>query len=104
MEERELGTSGCRIRFERFERHPQLMVLSIGDDRPLDWPRAGEALQRGLLTRRIEASIEFITAAGAGRTHARLITGACRRQAQAEAAPGVPASGHRGGCVHAGIG
>ena len=35
---------------ERFERHPQLMALSTDDDRPLDWLRAGEALQHALLT------------------------------------------------------
>jgi hypothetical protein len=32
------------------ERHPQLMGLSTDDDRPLDWLRAGEALQHALLT------------------------------------------------------
>ena len=36
-------------RTERFER-PQLMALSTDDDRPLDWLRAGEALQHALLT------------------------------------------------------
>jgi hypothetical protein len=30
--------------------HPQLMSLSTDDDRPLDWLRAGEALQHALLT------------------------------------------------------
>ena len=35
---------------ERFERHPQLMALSTDDDRPLDWLRAGGALQHALLT------------------------------------------------------
>ena len=34
----------------RFERRPQLMSLSTDDDRPLDWLRAGQALQRALLT------------------------------------------------------
>jgi hypothetical protein len=34
----------------RFERRPQLMTLSTDDDRPLDWLRAGEALQHALLT------------------------------------------------------
>lgn len=34
----------------RFERHPQFMALSTDDDRPLDWLRAGEALQHALLT------------------------------------------------------
>jgi len=33
-----------------FEKHPQLMALSTDDDRPLDWLRAGQALQRALLT------------------------------------------------------
>jgi hypothetical protein len=32
------------------ERRPQLMVLSTDSDRPLDWLRAGQALQRALLT------------------------------------------------------
>ena len=34
----------------RFERRPQLMVLSTDGDRPLDWLRAGQALQHALLT------------------------------------------------------
>ena len=34
----------------RFERHPQLMALSTDDDRPIDWLRAGQALQHALLT------------------------------------------------------
>jgi hypothetical protein len=34
----------------RFEHKPQLMALSTADDRPLDWLRAGQALQRALLT------------------------------------------------------
>jgi hypothetical protein len=34
----------------RFERYPQMMILSTDDDRPLDWLRAGEALERALLT------------------------------------------------------
>jgi nitroreductase len=34
----------------RFERRPQLMVLSTTRDRPLDWLRAGQALQHALLT------------------------------------------------------
>lgn len=33
-----------------FEKHPQLMALSTADDRPLDWLRAGQALQHALLT------------------------------------------------------
>jgi len=33
-----------------YERRPQLMALSTDDDRPLDWLRAGQALQRALLT------------------------------------------------------
>jgi hypothetical protein len=36
-------------RTEPFE-HPQLMALSTDDDRPLDWLRAGQALQHALLT------------------------------------------------------
>ncbi|MGI5271512.1 Acg family FMN-binding oxidoreductase [Nonomuraea sp. CA-218870] len=34
----------------RFEEHPQLVVLTTPGDRPLDWLRAGQALQRVLLT------------------------------------------------------
>ena len=34
----------------RFERKPQLMALSTDDDRPADWLRAGQALQRAILT------------------------------------------------------
>lgn len=33
----------------RFERHPVMMALSTDDDRPLDWLRAGQALQHALL-------------------------------------------------------
>lgn len=33
-----------------FEKRPQLMALSTDDDRPLDWLRAGQALQHALLT------------------------------------------------------
>ncbi len=35
---------------QRFERKPQLMALSTDDDQPLDWLRAGQALQRAILT------------------------------------------------------
>lgn len=35
---------------QRFERKPQLMALSTSDDQPLDWLRAGQALQRAVLT------------------------------------------------------
>ncbi|HLH57705.1 MAG TPA: hypothetical protein VKV33_01005, partial [Streptosporangiaceae bacterium] len=34
---------------ERFERHPQLLVLCTERDEPIDWLRAGQALQRALL-------------------------------------------------------
>jgi hypothetical protein len=34
----------------RFVRHPQLMALSTDEDWPLDWLRAGQALQHALLT------------------------------------------------------
>ena len=34
----------------RFERTPQLMALSTDDDEPADWLRAGQALQRAILT------------------------------------------------------
>jgi hypothetical protein len=46
----------------RFERRPQLMVLSTDGDRPLDWLRAGQALQRALLTAtRYGVSASFLT-------------------------------------------
>jgi hypothetical protein len=46
----------------RFERRPQLMVLSTDSDRPLDWLRAGQALQRTLLTAtRYGVSASFLT-------------------------------------------
>ena len=35
---------------QRFEHKPQLMALSTDDDQPLDWLRAGQALQRAILT------------------------------------------------------
>jgi hypothetical protein len=37
-------------RKHRFERKPQLMALSTEDDQPFDWLRAGQALQRAILT------------------------------------------------------
>jgi hypothetical protein len=46
----------------RFERRPQLMVLSTDSDRPLDWLRAGQSLQRALLTAtRYGVSASFLT-------------------------------------------
>jgi nitroreductase len=46
----------------RFERRPQLMVLSTDGDRPLDWLRAGQALQHTLLTAtRYGVSASFLT-------------------------------------------
>jgi nitroreductase len=45
-----------------FERRPQLMVLSTDYDRPLDWLRAGQALQHTLLTAtRYGVSASFLT-------------------------------------------
>lgn len=41
---------GRHERQARFEEHPQLAVLTTIGDRPLDWLRAGQALQRVLLT------------------------------------------------------
>jgi hypothetical protein len=35
---------------QRFEHKPQLMALSTDDDQPVDWLRAGQALQRAILT------------------------------------------------------
>ena len=46
----------------RFERRPQLMVLSTDGDKPLDWLRAGQALQHALLTAtRHGVSASFLT-------------------------------------------
>jgi len=47
---------------ERFERHPQLMALSTDHDQPVDWLRAGQALQRALLTATLHGvSASFLT-------------------------------------------
>ena len=48
---------------EQFERHPVLMALSTDDDRPLDWLRAGQALQHALL-----AGTRFSMSAPGGRS------------------------------------
>ncbi len=46
----------------RFERLPQLMLLSTRSDQPLDWLRAGQALQHTLLTAtRYGISASFLT-------------------------------------------
>ena len=46
----------------RFERRPQLMMLSTDSDRPLDWLHAGQALQHALLTAtRYGVSASFLT-------------------------------------------
>ena len=47
----------------RYERHPVLMALSTDDDRPLDWLRAGQALQHALL-----AGTRFSMSAPGGRS------------------------------------
>ncbi|SFY37405.1 nitroreductase [Streptomyces atratus] len=45
-----------------FERRPQLALLSTGGDRPADWLRAGQALERVLLTATLEqVSTSFAT-------------------------------------------
>jgi len=49
----------------RFERHPVMMALSTDDDRPLDWLRAGQALQHALL-----AGTRFSMSAPGGRSTA----------------------------------
>ena len=47
---------------ERFERHPQLMMLFTDRDDPADWLRAGQALQRALLTATsLGVSASFLT-------------------------------------------
>lgn len=45
-----------------FESHPQLLSLATEEDRPLDWLRAGQALQRALLTAvRYGVAASFLT-------------------------------------------
>jgi len=47
---------------ERFERHPQLLALSTDSDQPVDWLRAGQALQRVLLTATLHGvSVSFLS-------------------------------------------
>jgi nitroreductase len=47
---------------ERFERRPQLLALSTDGDQPVDWLRAGQALQRVLLTATVHnVSASFLT-------------------------------------------
>ena len=47
---RDFSTSPDRRPVERFESRPQLLSLATDYNRPLDWLRAGQALQRVLLT------------------------------------------------------
>ncbi|GIE00383.1 NAD(P)H nitroreductase [Paractinoplanes durhamensis] len=42
--------SGMPRRSEKFEPYPTLLVLATHSDEPADWVRAGQALQRALLT------------------------------------------------------
>jgi nitroreductase len=47
---------------EKFESHPQLLSLATDYDRPLDWLRAGQALQRALLVAtRYGVAASFLT-------------------------------------------
>jgi nitroreductase len=47
---------------ERFERQPQLLALSTDNDQPVDWLRAGQALQCALLTATLHGvSASFLT-------------------------------------------
>lgn len=55
---RDLGQAGVLRDHEEFERAPVLAVLSTTGDRPLDWLRAGQALERLLL----EATLTGISA------------------------------------------
>lgn len=55
---RDLGQAGVPRDHEEFERAPILAVLSTTSDRPLDWLRAGQALERLLL----EATLAGISA------------------------------------------
>ncbi len=52
----------CLAQRERFERHPELMMLFTDRDDPADWLRAGQALQRALLTATsLGVSTSFLT-------------------------------------------
>jgi hypothetical protein len=56
-----LGSPGTR-RVDRFEHRARLMVLSTETDTPLDWLRAGQALERVLLTAtRYGVAASFLT-------------------------------------------
>ena len=56
------GTRPGGARRARFERHPQLMMLFTDRDEPIDWLRAGQALQRALLTAAsLSVSASFLT-------------------------------------------
>ncbi len=47
---RDLGLGWGPREVEKFERHPRLIALQTETDKPSDWIRAGQALQRLLLT------------------------------------------------------
>jgi len=47
---RDLGLNRPDRRKEKFEKHPQIIALETKTDAPSDWIRAGQALQRLLLT------------------------------------------------------
>jgi len=56
-----LGWPGGRP-VAKFESHTQLLSLATSDDQPLDWVRAGQALQRALLTAtRYGVAASFLT-------------------------------------------
>ena len=56
-----LGWGGGRP-VAKFESHTQLLSLATSDDQPLDWLRAGQALQRALLTAtRYGVAASFLT-------------------------------------------
>lgn len=56
------GSWADRRPLARFESHPQLLSLATEADRPLDWLRAGQALQRALLTAtRYGVAASFLT-------------------------------------------
>ena len=46
----EAGAGSGDVPRARFERHPQLLMLFTDRDEPTDWLRAGQAMQRALLT------------------------------------------------------
>ena len=79
----------------RFERRPQLMVLSTDGDKPLDWLRAGQALQHALLTAtRYGVSASFLTQP-LELHDARAAQGGPRQSPESPESPESPGPGRR---------